>query len=189
MAYYDEDDIFPVSRITVGAVGDPGRRVFILQAQMGSETISWVIEKEQAVALSRTIPRLLADVRSEFEELAEPLLAAKPNLALNEPLEPEFRVGSIGLGYDRLHDLVVLTLVDADTDEPPEEDLLEELDEEPELHVFTTRGQAMLLGLQVEEAVAAGRPYCPSCGEPIDDFGHFCLPQAARAKRHGEYLV
>jgi uncharacterized repeat protein (TIGR03847 family) len=190
MAYYSDDDVYPVSRITAGSVGDPGRRVFIIQAHYGDEVASWVIEKGQAVALSRALPRLLEDVRAEYPELREPLVAAEPDLDLNEPLEPQFRVGSIGVGYDRIHDLVVLTLVDADT-ENLDLDVSaspDDYEEPPELHVYTTRGQALLLSQQAEIVVTAGRPICPSCGEPIDEFGHFCLPVGARGRLGGTLL-
>jgi len=185
MTYYD-NEIYPVARITAGAVGQPGQRVFILQARVDGETVSWLIEKDQALALGRSIPRLLDDIRQQFLELGEPLVAATPNLALCEPFKPEFRVGSIGLGYDRLHDLIVLTLQDAETDgmvELPEGDGTEDA-----MQVFTTRGQALLLGQQAEEAVAAGRPLCPNCGEPMDDFGHFCLALFSRRKGSDDYL-
>lgn len=187
VSYYEDDDIYPVSRITAGAIGEPGRRVIVLQAHFGSEPFSWVIEKAHALALSRTIPELLQGVRNEFPELGEPLVAAEPNLALTEPLSPLFRVGSLGVGYDRLHDLVVLSLVDArklmpDADEDDDDG------EQPEHQIYATRGQAMLLGQQAARTVAAGRPLCPHCEEPIDDFGHFCQPAAARDRRHGEYL-
>jgi uncharacterized repeat protein (TIGR03847 family) len=187
MMIYSEDEFYPVTRITAGAVSDSGQRVFILQAQLEGEVISWEIERRQASALSRSIPKLLERVREEYPELGDPVVAARPNLALAEPLEPVFRVASIALDYDRFHDLVVLTLVDADLDE------LEGLDEEddepvPELQIFTTRGQALLLSQQAEHAVLAGRPSCPSCGEPMDDFGHFCLPPSARRKMDSEYL-
>ncbi len=145
------------------------------------------------MALGKVIPRLLAEVRAEYPELAEPVVAARPNLALAEPLEPVFRVSSISLGYDRLHDLVVLTLVDEDDDNDDEElpDEVadeDEADELPDLQIYATRGQALLLSQQAEAVVAAGRPSCPSCGEPIDDFGHFCLPAAARWKWNSDYL-
>jgi uncharacterized repeat protein (TIGR03847 family) len=194
MAHFDEDDVFPVNRITAGAVGEPGRRVFILQASLEGQLVSWIIEKDQASALGRVIPRLLADVQEEYPELAQPLVAATPNLALSEPLEPEFRVGGISLGYDRLHDLVVMTLVEADDpvleEEDDEEEEIEEHSEEeaPDLQLYTTRGQALLLSQQAEIVVAAGRPPCPNCGEPMDDFGHFCLPPVARRKWNSDYL-
>jgi uncharacterized repeat protein (TIGR03847 family) len=217
MVQFDDDDIFPVTRITTGAIGEPGKRVFILQAYVGGQPFSWVIEKEQAAALGKVIPRLLQKIRLDYPELAEPLVAAKPNLALGEPLEPEFRVASIALGYDRLHDLVVLTLSEAqdgelEDAEPEDESSTDEgfvdegiadaaradedfvdpegdgADDDADLQLFATRGQALLLSQQAELVIAAGRPACPNCGQPIDDFGHFCLPPATRTKWNSDYL-
>jgi len=56
------------------------------------------------------------------------------------------------------------------------------------VQVFTTRGQAFLLGRQAEAAVTAGRPLCPNCGEPMDDFGHFCLSNLQRRLGSDDYL-
>jgi uncharacterized repeat protein (TIGR03847 family) len=184
MAYYLDDDARPVTRITAGAVGEPGRRTFILQAQYGEEVVSWVIDKVHAAALGRGIPRLLDEVRSDFPELEDPLVAAEPSLDLRDPLMPEFRVATINLDYDRLHDLVVLTLVDGVEDDL-DGSLEEALGGPLELQVYATRGQAFLLARRVEEVVSAGRPTCPLCGEPIDDFGHFCMPAGARHVRGG----
>jgi uncharacterized repeat protein (TIGR03847 family) len=222
MVQFDDDDIFPVTRITTGAMGEPGKRVFILQAYVGGQPFSWVIEKEQAAALGKVIPRLLQQVRLDYPELDEPLVAARPNLALGEPLEPEFRVANIALGYDRLHDLVVLTLSEAQDGEIEEaelqgesipeesfagearadedfagearadEDLADQegdgADEDGDVQLFATRGQALLLSQQAELVIAAGRPACPNCGQPIDDFGHFCSPPATRTKWNSDYL-
>jgi uncharacterized repeat protein (TIGR03847 family) len=182
---YLDDDIYPVTRLTAGVIGDAGRRVFVLQAHYGADAVSWVIHKEHALALSRTIPRLLADVRAEFPELEEPLVAAQPNLALKEPPYPRFRVGSMGLGYDRVHDLVVLTLVDANAEQAAAAGALPEESAPDQVYVFATRGQALLLGQHVEAVVAAGRPLCPRCGDPMDDCGHFCLPPITRRKLDG----
>lgn len=184
MAYYD-DDIYPVSRITTGAIGELGQRIFILQARVNGEIISWVIEKEHALALSRSIPELLEQIRNEYPELSEPLVPPEPHLTLNEPLRPAFRVGSIGLDYDRVHDLIVLTLQDAEAVE--ETDFSEDGDDGA-VQIFTTRGQALLLSRQAQETVAAGRPLCPRCGEPIDEFGHFCLAFLKRRRGSGDYL-
>ncbi len=184
MTYYD-DDIYPVSRITTGAIGELGQRIFILQARVNGETVSWVIEKEHALILSRSIPELLEQIRHEYPELDEPLVPPESHLALGEPLRPAFRVGSIGLDYDRVHDLVVLILQDAEAAE--ESDFAED-DDENAVQVFTTRGQALLLSRQAQEAVAAGRPLCPRCGEPIDDFGHFCLAFLKRRQGSSDYL-
>lgn len=187
LSYFDTDDVYLVTRITAGAIGDPRQHYFILQAHIGDEPVSWVIEKEQALQLSRKIPQLLADIRAEFPELGEPLIAAEPNLALTEPWQALFRVGSLGVSYDRLHDLVVLELVDADVLEALQSpaDITGDYAEQ---FVHTTRGQALLLARQAEKIVAAGRPNCPVCGEPMDDFGHFCLPARARERRTGDYV-
>ena len=71
-------------------------------------------------------------------------MASEPSLALREPLMPEFRVGGIDLDYDRLHDLVVLTLVDGT---PQDFDSLEDVDvdlsEGVELLIYTTRGRRL----------------------------------------------
>lgn len=192
LSYYEGDDVYPVTRITVGAVGAPGRRTFALQAFFGAEPFSWLIEKDQAMALSKAIPELLDDVLAEFPELGHPLVAAAPNLTLAEPLQPLFRVGSIGVGYDRLHDLVIFTLVDADMMNAGEEDAElvddEEESDPPEHQIYVTRGQAKLLGEQAARAVVAGRLLCPRCNAPMDDFGHFCPPANARNRRGGEIM-
>jgi uncharacterized repeat protein (TIGR03847 family) len=185
---YEGDDVYPVTRITAGAVGPSGRRTFVLQAFFGAEPFCWVIEKDQAMALSEAIPELLDDVLAEFPELGEPLVAAAPNLSLMEPLQPLFRVGSIGVTYDRLHDLVIFTLVDADMMNGESGEELNDAAEPPEHHIYTTRGQAKLLGEQTEKAVVAGRPLCPRCNAPMDDFGHFCPPANARIRRGGELI-
>jgi len=185
MAHFSEDDAHPVTRITAGSIGEPGRRVFILQAQYGKSLVSWVIEKDHAVALMRAIPRLLSDIRTQYPELAEPLVAHRPNLDLVEPLSPEFRVTSIGLGYDRIHDLVILTLADGGQDSEEGRDGADGNPASSETQLFTTRGQALLLSQQSEQVVAAGRPACPNCGQPIDDYGHFCAPDASGRRTGG----
>ncbi len=184
--YYDADDIHPVTRITAAPVGDPRQHYFILQAHIGDEPVSWVIERDQARNLSRQIPRLLADVAAEYPELPAPMVAAEPNLAVTEPWQPQFRVGSLGLEYDRLHDMIVLTLVDADALDvmaAPESDETTDSGH----YIYTTRGQALLLAQQADKIITAGRPCCPKCDEPMDDFGHFCLPAPAR-KLQGQHL-
>jgi hypothetical protein len=46
-----------------------------------------------------------------------------------------------------------------------------------------------LLAQQAERVVAAGRPYCPSCGEPIDESGHFCMPPDRGRFVAGNYVL
>ena len=42
-------DLNPATHLTIGTIGVPGQRTFFLQGGRGAQTISLVIEKEQAV--------------------------------------------------------------------------------------------------------------------------------------------
>ncbi len=151
-----------VQRITAGAIGKPGRRVFYIQARDGNRRLSLIAEKEQVRALADALDRLL-------EELAEqnPLLASSDDLlisdmSLEEPLEAEFRVEQMGLGYDTDRDVVVLVLQgvsEADT---------------MVARIAATRAQMRALSTHAARVVAAGRPICGNCGRPIEPSGHFC---------------
>ena len=102
-------DFNPVSRITLGTVGEPGQRVFLLQASQGISHVTLKIEKEQASVLASSILELLEGLDEEyprpFSKVDEPLSS---DLMLQEPLDPAFVVGQIGLGYDQEQDMVVL---------------------------------------------------------------------------------
>lgn len=101
---------------------------------------------------------------------------------LEEPIEPEFRVGRMAIGYDPARDLVLLQcdeLTGEELEEPGEfeDPLSEALEEEREgatARFWATRQQMRALGRRGAEVVAAGRPVCPMCGGPIDPEGHFC---------------
>ena len=95
MAHFSEDDAHPVTRITAGSIGEPGRRVFILQAQYGKSLVSWVIEKDHAVALMRAIPRLLSkrdlpgiDISFTFDALESPVPPAVYTCGIKHSLTP-----------------------------------------------------------------------------------------------------
>jgi uncharacterized repeat protein (TIGR03847 family) len=52
-------DVNPVSVVTVGTVGEPGQRVFYLQARHGLTTVTIETEKEQVRALALGIHNFL----------------------------------------------------------------------------------------------------------------------------------
>jgi uncharacterized repeat protein (TIGR03847 family) len=160
-------EMHPVSRITVGAVGPPGQRVFLLQASHSHETITLKIEKEQAQVLGQGIDQLLDELAERFpreiSKMEEPLSS---EFMLREPIEPLFVIGQMGLGYDESEDTLVL--------------VAQELTLEDEVHdargarFWATRGQMLALSRHIKEVVAQGRPICPMCNRPIDPDGHFC---------------
>ena len=50
-------DLDPVTRITAHAVGQPGQRVFYLQARRDRQLVSLIAEKEQIRALAQAMNR------------------------------------------------------------------------------------------------------------------------------------
>ncbi len=163
----DLTDFNPVSRITVGTVGPPGQRVFLLQASQGISMITLKVEKEQVRILSSSLDELLEELDEKYPrkytKVDEPLSS---DLMLQEPYDPAFVVGQIGLGYDQEQDLVVLVV---------QEVQFEGDEDEPAVARFwASRPQVRILGEHALQVVDQGRPICPLCESPIDPEGHFC---------------
>ncbi len=150
-------DLGPVDRITVGTVGAPGRRAFYLQAAAGTQVVSLKLEKQQVAALVTYLGTLLSDLPSPG-----PL---PTDLDLVEPVMPEWVVGALGVSYDEAADRI---LVQA-------EELLEEGDEAAVARFLATREQIAALAARGTDVVAAGRPPCQLCGQPLDPEGHVCV--------------
>ncbi len=158
-------DLEAVQRLTAGAVGQPGQRVFYVQARRGNRLISLLAEKEQVRALGDAVAQLLDDLAERNPGLSTSDDILVTNMSLEEPLEPEFRIAQMGLGYDNERDMVVLVIQGAS----------EEEGQEPSTARFSaTRMQMRALCTHAARVVAAGRPICGNCGRPIDPGGHFC---------------
>ena len=166
-------DFDPVERITAAALGEPGSRTFYLQARKDDVVVSMVLEKQQVALLTSHIDDLLERVGAPDEGSAP-----DPDvLDLEEPIEPGFRIGRIGLGYDGDRDLVLLQCDEFEpADEGEEETDIEppERDDLGRVRVWATRGQMHALARRGEREVAGGRPTCSMCGQPIEPEGHFC---------------
>jgi broad specificity phosphatase PhoE len=94
-------------RVTVGAVGPPGRRVFYFQARQDDRLLSLKLEKEHVLFLAGGLSEVLAD-------LASPAGAPQEEeLQLEQPVDPAWAVGSIRLLYDPAVDRVVLVAREA----------------------------------------------------------------------------
>ena len=112
--------------------------------------------------------------KEQVRRLAENLQTWLPELALSEPLEPDFRVGQLSLSYDPERDRVLVVATELQPDE--DEDLLEP-PEPLEVRLYVTRAQLRVLARHGAEVVARGRPLCPLCGNPLDPGGHICPAQ------------
>jgi uncharacterized repeat protein (TIGR03847 family) len=158
-------DLDAVQRITAGAVGPRGQRVFYVQARRGSRLITLVAEKEQVRALADAISRLLDGLAEKNPRLATSDDLLVTDMSLEEPLDPEFRVAQMGLGYDADRDMVVLLIQGASEEEEGEAQTA---------RLSASRPQMRALASHASQVVAAGRPICGNCGRPIDPAGHFC---------------
>jgi uncharacterized repeat protein (TIGR03847 family) len=181
---YDDPD-----RFVAGTVGEPGARTFFLQARAGARLTSVACEKEQVMALAERLDVMLDEVARRFDrEPAQPL-GADDTDPLEQPIEEEFRAGTMTLAWEADAERVVIEVFAVVTGEQAE---LEETDpvaaamESEDAEVFIVRiseEQARAFARRAVALVASGRPSCPFCGRPIDADGHIC-PRASGYRRH-----
>jgi uncharacterized repeat protein (TIGR03847 family) len=163
-----EIDIHPVTHITTDAIGQPGKRVFYIQGWQNERTITLIVEKVQIQSLAIGVEQFLAEINEKFPDLPE--ASAEYNqekMHIHPPVDPLFRVGEVGLGYDADNDLVVLVA----------RELLPEGDDPEEASVvrfWCTRSQILAMCRWGMVVASQGRPLCPQCSQPMDPEGHFC---------------
>jgi uncharacterized repeat protein (TIGR03847 family) len=163
-----EIEIDPAVRLTADAFGQPGQRVFYLLAEGDSQTAALLIEKVQLTTLSVGVEQFLAELEKRFPDLL-PATGDYDEALMHfeQPDQPLFRIGEIGLAYDSDRDEVCLVA---------NEILSEEVDEEDAgvVRIWGSRTQLLTLTAWGKEIASRGRPLCPQCGEPMDPAGHFC---------------
>jgi uncharacterized repeat protein (TIGR03847 family) len=173
----------PPERFVAGTVGPPGQRTFFLQARSGARVVSVALEKQQVQALAERIDELLDEVmtsaRNDAMIPAVAPLGLDDSEPLEQPIEEEFRAGTMTLSWDPDAERVVIEVfpyseaavvapdqVDEDFEEPEPEELL---------LVRLSAAAARSFVKRAEQVVEAGRPSCPFCGNPIDPDGHLCV--------------
>ena len=152
-----------VRRADVEAIGEPGQRRFRLRAIVDGDTYIMWMEKQQLDALGRALDQVL-------QQLPEQTLMLDSG---NAPLEfdlntrRQFRVGRMELGFDQDRDRLIIIAHDVETDS----------EDDPGLICRLTRTQARDLSVEAATVVAAGRPRCVLCGEPMQPGQHACPQQ------------
>jgi uncharacterized repeat protein (TIGR03847 family) len=202
-------DLDPADRFTAGAVGEPGQRTFFVQARNKQEFLTLLCEKQQVFLLARELQRVLAMLPDENGE-AEQVPAY--DLELVEPLEPEWRIGSMSIEFDPERDRIIVLFRELDEEAMNQaaEEVLEAMEsgelealvaeEEPEdaddedededrfigdaiARLVVTRGQVRAMAEHAMDVVAAGRPRCPVCGEAMEpDVPHNCIGMNGHGK-------
>ena len=218
----------PPERFVAGTVGPPGQRTFFLQARAGNRITSVALEKQQVAVLAERVDALLDEVmRGEGGAALVPAVAPtalEDSGPLEQPIDEEFRAGTMTLAWDPADARVVIEVFPVDVEEvgaddgddgdddavgsaaieealadsladslggPLGEALAEVLaeeggDDEPEadevLLVSLPPAVARAFCKRAQSVVAAGRPPCQFCGQPLDPAGHLC-PRANGYRR------
>lgn len=162
----DSFEIDPVDWVTAGAVGEPGRRTFYLQARRAHDLLALVVEKAQVQWLAQLAQELLSrvgvtvtpdDLDANAQQLLEPVMAT-------------WRAGSLSLGMDEEGQRFLLEA----------EQLLDDDDETQEepgtIRLWLSRDQLVAMAAYAAFIVEAGaRESCRLCGRPVDPVtGHVC---------------
>jgi len=158
-------------RFVAGTVGVPGERTFFLQARDGVRVTSVSLEKEQVSVLAERLDDLLERVGESAEMAIDVDTDAHP---LDQPIEEEFRVGTMTLAWDEDDSAVVVEAFALTADEE------EEAQEALEVHM--TPEMARSFAARARRVISAGRPPCQFCGQPLNPSGHIC-PRANGYKR------
>ncbi|PSL39170.1 putative repeat protein (TIGR03847 family) [Labedella gwakjiensis] len=167
-------------RVVVGTVGRPGDRTFYLQVRASSRLVSIVLEKEQAAVLAEKIDEILDGLMASGDDSlsipADTPVELVDNDPLDEPVDGEFRTGTMALGWDPTTSQITLqafSVVEGlDDDDDP---LSPENEPEAVLLLKMPVGTSRAFAHRTREIVGAGRPLCPFCAQPIDPSGHTCV--------------
>lgn len=153
-----------VDWITAGAVGEPGRRTFYVQARQDDELVVLLVEKTQVRMLAQLAQELLA----RFDVTVTPDDLDTEGQALVDPAVPAWRAGSMSLGVEPEGDRFLL--------EAEEVSESEEAGESGTARFWMSRDQLVALAAYAAYAVEAGaREACRLCSRPIDPIhGHVC---------------
>ncbi len=170
----------PPERFVAGTVGEPGSRTFFLQASGNGRLISVALEKLQVSALAERLDELLDEVRRRQGGDSAVPAVAPPQLEdvapLDAPVEEEFRVGTLALAWDDDESLVIIeaqSVVDEEAaGAPSDTETVADM-----LRVKLSPAVARAFAKRALRVVAAGRPPCPLCGNPLDPEGHICPRQ------------
>jgi len=172
-------------RFVAGTVGPPGQRTFFLQARTGQRVTSVALEKQQVAVLAERVDALLDEVmRSEGGVGLVPAVAPtamEDSAPLDQPIAEEFRAGTMTLSWEGEAGRVVIEVFPVDDSEA--DPATEEAPEPEELLVVTlSPAAARSFCKRAQAVVAAGRPPCQFCGQPLDPAGHLC-PRANGFRR------
>ncbi|KAA0234181.1 MAG: hypothetical protein JJLCMIEE_01910 [Acidimicrobiales bacterium] len=160
-------DLGEVDDFATGALGEPGSRVFFLQAVRDNLVVTLRLEKQQVSTLADYLQGVLTRMGVMMDTPHE----AMPEL--REPIVAEWVVATLGIGHDESSDHLVIVA---------EELIPESVEKEAATARFLLGPEQALAFVEgARRVVAAGRPPCPICGHSMNPEGHVC----PRSNGHG----
>lgn len=169
-------DLGTVTHITADAIGEPGSRVFYLQAR-GSELVTVIAEKQQIQLLAASVLELLATL--DLETGPGP---ADADMALEQPFEPRWRAGRLSLAFERDRDLFLLEIEEFVPALEEDDPRAAEFTEPEVVRALATREQMFALSRYSAAVAERGRPLCQFCGNPMSPEGHACPAMNGHSK-------
>jgi uncharacterized repeat protein (TIGR03847 family) len=166
----------PPERFVAGTVGAPGQRTFFLQAREGRHLVTVALEKQQVAVLAQRIDELLDELMQQGDtDILIPAVAPldlTDDGPLEQPIDEEFRAGTMTLSWDTTDERIVIEVYPIELGEEDDSggDAAREV-----LVVRLAAASARAFVTRSQKVVEAGRPDCPFCGEPIDPSGHLCV--------------
>ena len=166
-----------------GTVGQPGERTFLRARR---KRITSVACRSSGFGAGEHLDRVLDEVLRRSAGVVDVPPAssqARDTDPLDAPITEEFRVGTMTIAWDPSIDRIVIELfsnVDEDDDTPEEATSAtaasepDEIDADEVFVVKITASYARDFVARAQALIAAGRPSCPFCLQPLDPHGHIC---------------
>jgi uncharacterized repeat protein (TIGR03847 family) len=148
-------------RVTVGYLGVPGDRTFLLEVEDDVHRAQFQLEKAQIAGLGDLVAQLLARLDDR-----PPADWDRDAMSLEPPFRPIWRVGGIAVGLDTDSVRLLIELTE----------FVPEGDTEPRsARISMDRDQARRFAAHAASIVGEGRARCRLCSRPIEvDGGHVC---------------
>ena len=148
----------PPDRFVAGTVGQPGQRIFFLQARKAGQVVSVVLEKVQVAVLAERLDALLDELESQgVADAPEAAPTAIDSEPLDEPINETFRATTLTLGWDGDTEQILVEARAETEDDDDEEgaDGDEADDEEEEAEVIDLSAVEGIAGSPAGELLAA----------------------------------
>lgn len=152
-----------VERFRAEALGEPGQRRFRLIVVVSGETMVIWMEKQQMQALGLAIGQILEQSPIPDASLFE---SGQGSVEIDDSTGNQFRLGRIELGVVEEDGSILINAYD-----------IQETDESSGISMRFRPSQARHLVSDAADLAAAGRPFCPMCGQPMNASGHVCPEQ------------